>query len=130
MRIGDFNLFEIGSVVDSSHLGNCNLIEFKGNLKIRKINNALAYVEKDSKIGNGCVISACAHVDEGSQISDHTVVLENGHQRNHINFNEEALKFNIKSKLIADFLFISSGLSEILATSLPASNNIRKFQEN
>eukprot|EP01097_Dermamoeba_algensis_P011706 TRINITY_DN918_c0_g1_i1.p1 TRINITY_DN918_c0_g1~~TRINITY_DN918_c0_g1_i1.p1 ORF type:complete len:145 (-),score=31.66 TRINITY_DN918_c0_g1_i1:198-632(-) len=62
MKIGNNNIFEVGSEVYSSKIGDNNTIEAK------------AFVSEGTSIGNGCVIGTAVKIPCGEQIADHTIV--------------------------------------------------------
>ena len=66
MRIGSYNLFEVGSIVESSDVGDMNEFGVKSS------------VAANCQIGNGCYINPCVAVPMKSNVPSHSVYIEPG----------------------------------------------------
>ena len=68
MHIGSYNLFEAGSTISTSEIGDCN--EFSNK----------CFVEDNSKIGNCCTIGPKVTLPVGSRLGDNIIVYEDSKQ--------------------------------------------------
>lgn len=100
MRIGSYNHFEIGAVVDTTSVGDCNIFQPRC---------ALA---GGSKVGSNCIISAAVIQPEPKSVGDGTILFDVGKVKTNYNINEKAIKETMKS------------LSETLSKTLPDHNKI------
>lgn len=66
MRIGNYNLFEVGCLIESSDIGDMNEFGVKST------------VFSNAQIGNGCYINPCVQVPAKSKIPSHSVYIEPG----------------------------------------------------
>ena len=66
MKIGSYNVFEAGSIVTSSRIGNLNEFQHK------------SFVDDNCRIGNACVVGPCAKLTPGTVLADNTFVSDDG----------------------------------------------------
>ncbi len=94
LYIGDYNLFEVGAIVDSSHIGCYNVLESKCTISSYHI--SIAYVKKGSSVGNNCIVTVCSATTPAATIPDYSIVLENGNVIQRPDPSEVHLKLNIE----------------------------------
>ena len=83
MIIGNYNVFEVFSYVESTDIGDLN--EFQHRSMVQ-----------DSKIENYCQINPCVSVPRGSFLESCSVVYDDGKIRKNQEPNEEVKKVSIK----------------------------------
>lgn len=85
MRIGDFNLFEVYSSLDSVDVGDMNEFQCR------------SIVPEGCKVESFCQVNACIAVPKNTYLQNYTVVYEDGGKMmQNLEFNEEAKKTTIK----------------------------------
>ncbi|KAL7038523.1 hypothetical protein ACKWTF_009598 [Chironomus riparius] len=62
LTIGPNNIFEVGSVIEASKIGEKNIFECK------------SFVSSDVEVSNGCVICAGCHLSGGQHLLENTVI--------------------------------------------------------
>ena len=93
MYIGDYNLFEVGALIDSSDVGCYNVFESKC---MGTYQHTVAFVKKDSSVGNNCIVTVCTNTGPGNNIPNYSIVLENGNVIQRPDPSEMHLKINIE----------------------------------
>jgi len=89
INIGSLNLFEVGAYIESSDIGNCNLI---------KINSRL---NRKTSLANGCVVGISAYLNENEDLDNHTVVYRKNEQcHKHIQPRAHTLHFSMLRKYL------------------------------
>ena len=84
MKIGKYNFFEVGALVDSTDIGEMNEFQFK-------------CVVADSKIESFCQINACVTVPKNSYLQNYSVVYDDGGKiRINEEFNEDVKKMSMR----------------------------------
>ncbi len=99
MRIGRYNVFEVGSAVDSADIGDMNEFQFR------------SIVSEGSKVESFCIVNASVTVPRNTYLKNYSVVYDDGGKiRLNEEFNEETKKLTIKE------------LTYFLAIQLPKHN--------
>jgi dynactin 6 len=89
INIGSLNLFEVGSYIESTDIGNCNLIRINSRLN------------RNTSLANGCVIGISAFLDENEELDNHTVVYrKNEHCHKHVQPRAHTLHFSMLRKYL------------------------------
>lgn len=104
MNIGGYNIFEVGSVIESSDIGSCNVFQHR------------CKVGPDCRIGNYCIISAGTVLKPGMVVPDYTVVYGDCRMRSNPNPQEDLLRQHVRS------------LYSTLAKIIPAYNALQQIQ--
>jgi len=102
MRIGSSNVFEVGSYIASSEVGNRNIIEPKAQLGI------------NTTIGDNCIIGTKVQIPPGQKIADKTVVW--GSMNN----------VQVQEKVKENYLAIHNKHLEILWKTLPNFHHLQQ----
>ena len=89
ISIGSLNLFEVGAYVESTDVGNCNLIRINCRL------------ERQSSLANGCVVGISAILKEGEEIENHTVIYRKNEKcYKHVQPRAHTLHFSMLRKYL------------------------------
>lgn len=85
MRIGDFNVFEVYSQLDSVDVGDMNEFQCK------------SVVPEGCKVESFCQVNACVTVPKNTLLQSYSVVYDDGGKiRQNPEFNEDAKKATVK----------------------------------
>ena len=103
MRIGNYNMFEVYSSLDSTDVGDMNEFQCK------------SVVQDGCKIENFCQINACVTVPKGTQLPSYSVAYDDGGKvRQNLEFNEDAKRITVRD------------LSSYLIEQLPKHNKAKE----
>ena len=98
MQIGNYNLFEVGTIIENSEIGNSNAFQHR------------AHIEPGCIVENACVITEGVTVSSGSRVPSEMVVHNYGRMRGLTIVQEDMTKHNMKQ------------LSEVLGAQLAKYN--------
>ncbi len=89
MKIGDWNLFEVGSKVSSASIGSGNVFEVR------------SLVPPNCSVGSGCVIGQLVHLPAEAErtIADNTLIIGPSHVERVKSDNEKLNMEELKPKL-------------------------------
>jgi dynactin-6 len=74
MQIGNYNLFEVGTVIENSEIGNYNIFQHRTK------------IEGGSSVENGSVVTSGVTVSSGSSVPSNVVVYNFGRLRTNTNY--------------------------------------------
>ena len=103
MKIGSYNLFEVGAQVYSSDIGDLNEFGVK------------CQIPAGSQIGNCCTLSPMLTLPSGIRMPNCSVYFKDGHIRKDMQPREETRKKDIKE------------MSQALAAVIPVFNSYRNM---
>ena len=95
MRIGSYNSFEVGCIIESSNIGDMNEFGVK------------SCIMGGSVIGNGCFVNPTVQVPAKSQVADHSVYIDIGVISTDQQLREESKRSHMRE------------ISSILSDSIP-----------
>uniref|UniRef100_A0A7S3CLC6 Dynactin subunit 6 n=1 Tax=Strombidium rassoulzadegani TaxID=1082188 RepID=A0A7S3CLC6_9SPIT len=86
MNVGSYNLFEVGSIISSSEIGDYNEFQSKSQ------------VEDNCKIGSNCTVGPKVMIQKGQVLGNNKIMYED--DRYHV--NEDAAQIYVKKQKVKD----------------------------
>jgi dynactin-6 len=103
MHIGNYNVFEVGSVVHNSSVGSYNSFEHRSEIR-------------EGSVGSCCIMAAGVSLPSGTVVPDRQVVFGEGMSRPNSDMQEENHRMHVRA------------LAEVLAVCLPKYNALQQVQ--